>query len=194
VSVAAIVLAAGASSRMGSPKALLDLGGESFLARIARTARAAGASAVIAVVGPPDGEQVRARLPPGVAAAWNPAPARGMLSSIQSGVAALPRGTAAALIWPVDLPEVAEATVRRILAAPAGRIAVPEQGGAGGHPVRLPARLFAELAALPVEAGLRGLLEAHPGEVERISVDDPAVRRDVDTPADLAALRKRWKA
>jgi molybdenum cofactor cytidylyltransferase len=191
MSMPTIVLAAGASNRMGSPKALLAIEGTTFLGRIAQTARAAGSTSVIAVVGPPDGDQVKAKLPPGVATSFNPDPSRGMLSSIQAGVQALPRGSVAALVWPVDQPEVSEATVRRILGAHPGKIVVPRHGGKGGHPVRVPAKLFAAIAALPPEAGLRALYELHPADLLMIEVDDAAVTRDIDTPQDLEGLRKR---
>ena len=132
--VAAVVLAAGASTRMGSPKALLPArtgGGESFAEAIAATARAAGVDDVVFVLGPPHGEAIAARLPAGARSAWNPDPARGMLSSVQAGIAALQHEVGAALVWPVDQPWVAIETVRAVLAAPADRIALPAHGPRG---------------------------------------------------------------
>jgi CTP:molybdopterin cytidylyltransferase MocA len=189
----AVVLAAGASTRMGEAKALLRLAdGRRFVDAIAATARAAGTGGVLVVVGPPHGATIRAGLPPGAGAAWNPQPERGMLSSVQAGLAALPGGASAALIWPVDIPFVRAATVRAILDAAPGRIVVPVHNKRGGHPLRVPRRFFGEIAALErsaPERGLKALLDAHAGEVERLAVADRAVLVDVDTPEDYARTR-----
>ena len=186
----AVVRAAGSSARMGEAKALLRArDGRSFVDAIAATARAGGCGGVVVVVGPPHGEAVRAALPVGAGAAWNPRPERGMLSSVQAGIAALPPGTGAALIWPVDVPYVATATVRAILDAAPAHIVVPVHNKRGGHPVRLPRRFFGELAALDPERGLKALLDAHAKEVERLAVADKAVLVDVDTPEDYARTR-----
>ncbi len=183
--IPAIVLAAGASTRMGSPKALLELDGLSFLARIAMTARAAGASHVLGVIGPPDGLAIQNQLPPGVSPIWNPAPSLGMLTSIQAGIASLSARTTAALIWPVDLPLVRVETVRQILHATPGRIVIPRYGARGGHPVRIPSWLFGALLALPAKTGLRALLQAHPREIVYRRIEDPGTVEDFDTPHDL---------
>jgi CTP:molybdopterin cytidylyltransferase MocA len=190
----AVVLAAGASSRMGEVKALLPAGnGRSFVGAIGEAARAGGCGGVLVVVGPPHGDAVRRALPPGASAALNPRPERGMLSSVQAGLAALPMTTSAALIWPVDVPFVAAATVRRILDATPGKIIVPvhnNRGRArGGHPLRLPRAFFGQVQTMDLELGLKGLLEAQAAAVERLTVDDANVLVDVDTPEDYARLR-----
>lgn len=196
MSITAVILAAGASRRMGgSPKALLELQGETYLARITRTARAAGATNVLVVAGPPHGERVRARLPVGAAVLWNPDPGRGMFSSVQAGVAGLPRGTLSALVWPVDQPLVREDTVRRVLAAQPGRIAIPRYQGRGGHPVRIPVACFGPLLALPAEATLKDLIDRQAALRVDVDVEDEWVVQDVDTPeeaqATAAAAEKR---
>ena len=187
--VAAIVLSAGASRRMGQPKALLTLpDGVTFAEAISRTARAAGVLHVCFVLGPPHGDEIRARLPAGAATAWNPDPGRGMLSSVQVGIAAMQHSADAALIWPIDQPLVTPATVRALLAAPAGSIALPIGGGAGGHPLLVPRDFYAAVLRLPGERGLRGLLEDEAGRVSRIPVGDPGAVTDFDTPKDYARL------
>jgi CTP:molybdopterin cytidylyltransferase MocA len=186
----AVVLAAGASTRMGEPKALLPAPNRGrFVDAVIATARAGGCGGVVVVVGPPHGEAIRRTLPDGAASAWNARPERGMLSSVQAGVAALPPEATAALIWPVDIPFVAPATVSAILDVRAGTIVVPMHNNKGGHPLRVPRRCFGEIAALDPEWGLKALLEAHAAEVQRLPVGDRNVLIDVDTPDDYARTR-----
>jgi molybdenum cofactor cytidylyltransferase len=189
----AVVLAAGASSRMeGKPKALLrDSRNLTYVSRVSGSARDGGAGGVIVVVGPPHGDAVKKAVPPGASAVINPRPERGMLSSIQAGIDAVPTQCSGVLVWPVDVPFVLPATVRALIEAKAGRIAVPRYQGKGGHPVRIPRPLFPDVMALDGDAGLKGLYDARPNLVERIDVDDPAVLVDVDTPAEAAAAEER---
>ncbi len=187
--IAAVVLAAGASTRMGEPKALLRLpDGRSYLEAIADTARAGGCAEIVVVLGPPHGETIRAALPAAAGAAWNPDPARGMLSSVQAGIAALSDGASAALVWPVDMPFVTTATVRTLVMHH-GTIVVPMHNSRAGHPLRLGRGWFAEVMTLDPARGLKALLEAHAAEVTRLPVDDRAVLVDVDTPEDYARTR-----
>lgn len=194
--IAALVLAAGASTRMGTaaPKALAEVAGASMLGRVLATLAEVGVEPMV-VLGPPHGEQIRAALPDSQRTAWNPRPELGMLSSVQVGLRALATGAVrGALIWPVDVPMVQTATVLRLLeaaqadeAAGGPRLVVPSHADRGGHPLWLPAALFAEALELPADSTLRCLRERHP--VLRLAVEDPAVLRDLDTPADLAAAR-----
>jgi molybdenum cofactor cytidylyltransferase len=190
--VGAVVLAAGAGTRLGGvAKALLPAGGTTFLGAIARAAAAAGIAAgdVVVVVGAPYGDAVAAeaaRL--GLGVAWNPASARGMASSVAVGFAALDPALDAALLWPVDHPAVRPATVTALIAAQGAtgaRAVVPTRGGRGGHPALVARALWPALVACADAAdGARGVLRA--ADPHRLAVDDPAVVRDVDTADDLA--------
>lgn len=189
--IGAVLLAAGASRRMGQPKALLQLGGQTLLARVTRTAEQAGAQTFSAVVGPPHGLEIRAAHTPSFSPhdfiwAWNDQPERGMLSSVQAGLRHLPDGVLGALIWPVDIPFVAVTTVRALLGANLSQLIIPVHRGRGGHPLWLPRALFGETLSLPPEEGLRALRNRHPPL--RFEVEDEKVLHDLDTPEDLAQL------
>jgi CTP:molybdopterin cytidylyltransferase MocA len=192
----AIVLAAGAGRRLGgAAKALLaGADGETFLARIARTARAAGVGRAVVVVGPPHGEEIAAAARAlELDVATNGDPARGMASSVAVGFTAA--GSRAgyadaevALLWPVDHPFVAPGTVQAVIAAlvadGAAEAAIPTFDGRGGHPPAIRRALWAKLAACGrLLDGARGVLHAARGA--RVAVDDPGVVRDVDEPEDL---------
>ncbi len=181
----ALVLAAGASTRMGEPKALLRTrDGRRYVEAIAATARAGGCDEVVVVLGPPHGERIRDAVA-GMTVAWNERPDRGMLSSVQAGLAAV---AGDALVWPVDIPFVDVATVRALVMH-GGTIVVPVHNGRGGHPLRVARACFAEIEALDPARGLKALLEAHAAEVVRLPVADGGVLVDVDTPDDYARTR-----
>jgi molybdenum cofactor cytidylyltransferase len=187
--VGCVILAAGASSRMGRPKALVRTpDGRSFLETILDTARAAGIGPIRVVLGPPHGSLIAEVLPAKVSMAENAHPERGMLSSVQAGVSALP-AVQATLIWPVDIPAVRVATVRALVDTDEDSIVIPTHDGRGGHPLRLPARCFPALLALDPGVGLRQLISAEGASVRRWPVDDPNVLVDIDTPEALAKWR-----
>ncbi len=187
--IVAVVLAAGASTRMGQPKALLHTSdGKRYVDTIADTAREGGCAATVVVLGPPHGATIAATLPPVLPTAWNAEPARGMLSSVQAGLRALPPDADGVLVWPVDMPFVAAATVRTLVMHD-GIIIVPVHNGRGGHPLRIMRPLFDEVMALDPARGLKALLDAHARQVVRLPVDDAAVLVDVDTPDDYARTR-----
>ncbi|MCL4227967.1 MAG: NTP transferase domain-containing protein [Myxococcales bacterium] len=181
----AVVLTAGAGRRLGGvAKALLVADDRTYLARVVATAAAAGVDAadVVVVVGAPFGDAVAAEARRcGARVVVNPAPDRGMASSVACGFAALAAAPAvdAAFLWPVDHPDVTAATLTALRRAGAG---VPVHAGRGGHPPLVPRRLFAALAACAaLPGGARDVVRALP----RRAVDDPGVVADVDAPADL---------
>jgi CTP:molybdopterin cytidylyltransferase MocA len=181
--IAAVVLAAGASSRMGSPKAhLLASGAASFL------------DAILATLGDAGIEVVRIVTAPEVAVAdgavVNPDPSRGMLSSVQCGLGALPPGVDAVLLWPVDHPLVKAATVTSLIEAFRGGghpVVVPVFEGGRGHPVLFAAALVPELLSADPAVGARAVVHAHADRLE-LAVPDPGVGADVDTPEDYRRI------
>ena len=189
----AIILAAGASTRMGSPKQLLLLDGQPLVARAAIAALDGGAWPVVVILGA-QAEKIRpalARLP--VLIAENAAWPEGMAASIRTGITTLgqfSRTLDAALLALCDQPAFSAAVVGQILAAQraTGRsIVAARYSSRHGAPALLLREHFAALAALTGEAGARDLLNGTPDRVA--AVDLPALAHDLDTPADYAALK-----
>jgi CTP:molybdopterin cytidylyltransferase MocA len=193
--VAGIVLAAGRSRRMGSPKPLLEIGGETFLARAVRVLREGGCDPVVAVV--PPGEDARtmgeiARRV-GAHAVENPDPSAEPIDSIQIGLGELADDVAAAVVMPVDVPLTSPGAVRAVVArwragSGSGRepapIARPIHDGRPGHPVLFARSVWQELAAPDLARGARDVVHRHHGAILEVDVADRGVTRDVDTPAD----------
>jgi CTP:molybdopterin cytidylyltransferase MocA len=187
--IMALILAAGSGTRIGGPKALLRIGGESFLARAARVLARPGVDAVAAVV---DRQVLAAQ--PGAAATLllNPRPEDGMLSSILRGLdEAEAAGADAVLLHPVDHPLVEPATVDRVVAGLRGGavIAVPAHGSRRGHPGGFARAAWAALRAAPAARGARAVLAEHPEWVVHVP-GDPGCVLGIDTPADY----ERWIA
>ena len=191
--LAAVVLAAGASSRMGRPKALLRWRGRPFVVHALGQAEVAGASPVVVVEGavPLAGE-----LPASVTRVHNAAWAEGPLGSLQAGLRALAEreGPAvAALVLTVDRPHLDPSTLRALAHAFAHAPAAiwqPRLGSRRGHPIVYPAELVPMLLALRPPQTPRDLL-ARPEIAacrQQVEVDDPAVLDNLDRPEDLRRL------
>lgn len=188
--VAAIVLAAGRSSRMGADnKLLIEVGGVPMVLRAVNAARASLAASVTVVVGH-EAEAVKAALAgSGATVVHNPDYAHGMASSLRHGIAALPEDADAALVLLGDMPRITAAHLDRIIGAfdPAQpSIVMPEKDGRRGNPILWPREFFAAMTTLSGDQGARGLLAQHADRVKRIAIDDDAIFVDVDRPCDLA--------
>lgn len=184
MSVAGLVLAAGAGTRLGTPKALVDLGGRSLLDRAVATLREGGCDPVLAVL--PPGLPV----PTGVDAVPNPAWRTGMGSSLRLGLSRLTSDAVVVLL--VDTPLVGPGAVRRLASAHAAGagVAVATYAGRRGHPVLLAREHWEEVARLAVgDGGARAFLAAHPSLVTEVACDGTGDPADVDTPEDLARVR-----
>jgi CTP:molybdopterin cytidylyltransferase MocA len=186
-SVTGIVLAAGAGSRMGMPKALLSSHGVPWLARASALLRAGGCRPVLVVLGA-DAERARVLLPPTDAARilvtdrWED----GLSHSLRAGLAEA-TGTAV-LVTVVDTPELPLAVLQRLLAQPVGPHTLRQAvyAGAPGHPAVIGSAHWAPLAAdLDGDAGARRYLVAH--GVEEVECGDLFDGRDIDTPEQLDA-------
>lgn len=193
--VAAIIAAAGRSTRMGQPKQLLPWGNRTVLGTVAHNLSEAGANPVLCVVGHRAEE---------MAAALGEAPAQliyntdylqgEMLSSYQTGVRHLQstaptvKGTLLALGDQPHIPiEVSQQVIAQAQATP-NSIVIPSFEMRRGHPFYLPAHLWPELLALSHEETLRTLLQRHNTAVVYVNVDTNAILLDIDTPADYQKL------
>ena len=196
--IPAIVLAAGASSRMGRPKALLPIGpagkaGETFLSRITHTLQEAGVEEIIIVLGN-DAAAVRAAMSGpdrSVRLIENTHPDQGQLSSLLVGLRAADRpGVRAVLVTLVDVPLVSADTVRTVLSTykeiKGALIVRPARKGQHGHPVIFDRVLFQELRQADPAIGARSVVHAHHADVVDVEVPDAGAFTDIDTPEAYA--------
>ncbi len=189
--IAAIILAAGGSTRFGRPKQLLDWNGVPLVAHVADQALAAGLTPVIVVLGC-QAEAVRAALgarPVQTAMNWRWE--AGLGTSLQAGLAALPPETEAAVFLQCDQPLVGAALLRALVSRfVEGRASIvhPVHAGQRSTPVLFARRLFPELAALGGEEGGRAIMARHPDEVTVVQVADADMLADIDTPEDYECL------
>ena len=198
--VPGVILAAGASSRMGRPKALLPTAtpGETFLSRLVGALAGGGLDDVVIVVGrlpdPDEADLARAldELPPFVRPVQNPDPARGQLSSLQTALAVIDHpGVTGMLVTLIDLPLVTAATVKALVEAhraTAAPIVRPVRQGRHGHPVIFDRALFDALRLADPAAGARALVRAHASRAVEVPVEDEGAFVDVDTPEDYARV------
>ncbi|KON81293.1 molybdopterin-binding/glycosyltransferase family 2 protein [Azoarcus sp. PA01] len=188
--VAALVLAAGRSARMGAAnKLLIEVGGVPMVLRAVNAARASCAESVTVVVGH-EAEAVGSALAAsGATLVPNPDHAQGMSSSLRHGIAALPDDIDAVIVLLGDMPRITAEHVDRLIAAfdpAAPAIVMPEKGGRRGNPILWPREFFAAMAQIAGDQGARSLLEHNAERVKRVAIDDDAIFVDVDRPGDLA--------
>lgn len=191
---AAIILAGGASRRMGAPKALLEWQGQCFLDRLIELF-AQHCRPVIVALGHGH-ERIRAALRRTDQAEFviNTNPERGQLSSLQTALAAVPPTARGILFTPVDYPafqpETVAALIQTLDAAQGGELlAIPRCEGHRGHPICAARPIIAELLALPAETGqAREVIHRHRGRTIYVDVDDPGILQDIDEPQHYQAL------
>ncbi len=183
----AVVPAAGRSHRMGTPKALLDAGGTSFLKRILGSLREGGADPLIVVTrGLEDGVAKEAR-ELGGQVVLNPDPSSGPVSSLQAGIRHLSEDAPAVLFAPVDHPLFSPATVQALIRAfvdTGAPLVVPAYEGWRGHPVLFGRALFPELLEENLPEGARTVVRRYLSERLQLPVEDPGILADIDTPEE----------
>jgi molybdenum cofactor cytidylyltransferase len=188
VSSAGLILAAGESRRMGSPKALLEYQGETFLDRLIGLLSRQCAP-VIAVLGA--GEQtIRAGLRRAGQARLvsNPDFRLGQTTSLQCGLRAVPGEAEGVVFTLVDHPAVTPETIAALLACrQAAPLRIPRFQGRRGHPIWMAPALIPEFLALPASSSAREVVARHAAEIACVDVDDPGILADID---DAEAYRR----
>jgi CTP:molybdopterin cytidylyltransferase MocA len=189
VTVAGVVLAAGAGQRFGKPKALVELEGQLLVDRAVRTLTDGGCDPVVVILGARAADVVREAELAGAVVLVNDGWEEGMGSSLRCALASLPDlGAPAAVIALVDQPGVSSDVVRRLVDRWDGRepAVVASYDGKPRNPVLLAASIWPDVAALAVgDVGARAWLRAHVDEVVTVACDDLGTSADIDTPADL---------
>lgn len=187
---AALITAAGMSSRMKTFKPMLPLGDQSIIQRQIETLRRAGCSPIVVVTGH-RAEELRQHLRKCNVEFVHNQRYRDtqMLDSIRIGLKYLTGRCQRVVFTPVDIPMFSEQTVRALIAVD-GMVVTPTYEGKKGHPILLRSDLFPTILDLQVSGGLREILELHPSSQSYVAVEDPAILPDVDTPEEYLALLK----
>lgn len=186
--ISAILLAAGESRRMGSPKALLHYQGQTFIERICTAFLTAGVDELIVVLGA-RAEEIGRALPthPALRSVVNSRYSQGQLSSLMVGIGALSPESEAAIVNLVDHPLVSSETIKAVIdsfrAAPL-HIVIASYQGKRGHPVLFSSQIYGEILAAPLDQGAKVVVRKDPTRVREIPLDDPGILADIDTPEE----------
>ena len=187
---AALVLAAGEGRRLGTPKALVSVGGELLVDRAARVAREAGCAPILVVLGAAADDVVRRASLDGAVVVVNDGWSEGIGSSLRCGLSALSDQHApAALVLLVDQPGIDAGVATRVIdtwGETGAAAVVPTYGGQPRNPVLLSATVWPAVAELARgDTGARAWLRTRPDGVVHVACDDLGSDADIDTPADL---------
>lgn len=192
--IAALILAAGQSRRMGvTNKLLAEIDGKAMLARVVEAAQASQIAQIVAVTGHEADKVAAALASYDVELAHNPAFADGLSTSLQAGLGALSGDIDGVIILLGDMPRIAPEHIDRLIAAfnpVEGRaICVPTYQGKRGNPVLFARRFFAEMAEAAGDSGAKHLIGQHEDDLVEVAMDDDGIFLDVDTPDALTAIR-----
>jgi molybdenum cofactor cytidylyltransferase len=186
-----LILAAGESSRIGFPKALLPLGRRTFVTSILDTLEELDLAEPCVILGS-HAERIRPQLLDRRArVVINPDPRQGQLSSIKVALEQIEASCSACLIWPVDQPGVPVTVVRdliQLFESTASKIVLPVYQDRRGHPALFSRSLFAELLATPLNEGARAVVLGHRDEIGLVRTTEAATVFDIDTAEDYLRL------
>ena len=191
--IAGIVPCAGSSKRMGEPKALMEVGGKTFVQAVVDTLVGGGCTPVVVVV-PEDPDIESAARSTGAQVVVNQDPGEGPITSFGLALSQLASALDGVIYLPVDHPLVQTDTIRQLLrvaTASSASVVIPIHLGNRGHPSFFRANLFTELNDPELEGGARTVVHRHLADAALIPVDDPGVVADIDTPESYeVALQK----
>lgn len=193
--MAAIVLAAGESSRMGRPKPLLPLDGDTFLSHLLKEIDASSVGSIVVVLGHHPEVVLEALPEVEPIAVVNPNYSLGQLSSLHVGLERV-GDVDAALLCLADHPLVTAQVIDAVIdgfESTRRPIVVPTYNGRRGHPTLFARSVFDELRAAPLDQGARAVVWAHASEVLEIPTDEPGITADIDTPEQYEEWLARWK-
>ena len=197
--ISAIILAAGESRRMGTPKALCKWGKATFLEAVAANLQKAGIEQITVVLGNAAPQIQNYGIPDDIQMAVNPNPQYGQLSSLQIGLSIQESCILGAMVALVDHPAVSPETIHSLIKAFDSRpelLIKPRYRDRGGHPILIGRLWWQEILSAPTKpdvtgnqvSTLRDILNQHPDQINTIEVDDPGILIDIDTPEILSDL------
>ncbi|TMI98681.1 MAG: 4-diphosphocytidyl-2C-methyl-D-erythritol kinase [Alphaproteobacteria bacterium] len=192
--IAALILAAGRSTRMGGPNKLLEeINGKALVRHVAEHALASRARPVIVVTGHQRERVERALAGLAVRFVHNPDFADGLSTSLKAGIAAVPADSDGTIVCLGDMPQVSAKLIDRLIAAfdpeRGALVVIPTIAGKRGNPVLWSRRFFPDLAAVEGDVGARHLIGGYAEAVAEVPLDDAGALTDVDTPEALTAVR-----
>ncbi len=186
--IAGILLAAGNSSRMGEPKALLDFKGSTFIDTILNHLYQSGCDPVMSILGSAGDMICKCTNVNQYECYSNPAPEKGMLSSLKVAIKKLPEHCDGFILALVDHPAVRASTYIELIRTARqnpNRIIIPKFFGSKGHPVFFGKRFFDDLMKTPEGEGARLVVHQQMQNVHFLDVDDEGILFDIDTPQEL---------
>ena len=192
----AIILAAGESKRMGSPKMLLPYNGTTVIEQVIQNVMSADVERAVVVLGAHRDDVMKVTDRYDVRHCYNENYTMGMLSSVRCGLGSLPDGYQAVLIMPGDQPMIGPGEINRVIhgyRVSGMGIVMPVYRGRRGHPLLLDRYYRDEVLSLPETEGLRALAGRHPGDTFETETDDPSVLRDIDTREDYMSELNKTK-
>jgi xanthine dehydrogenase accessory factor len=192
-SVTAIILAAGASSRMGKPKLLLPFRDSTVIGTVIAEVLASSVRHVIVVLGARYEDHLRAIRDYPVEIVHNTGFRDGMLSSVKCGLDHVPETTEAVMILLGDQPMVTSDEMNRLIESygnPEKEILVATHGVKRGHPLLIGRKFISEIKGFSSESSLRDLLEIHPDEIQEMQTENDRILKDIDTEQDYESELK----
>ncbi len=189
-SIGVIILAAGLSSRMGSPKPLLNLCGKTFLQHILSNPFLARKDVHTVLVVGHRQEKIQAQVPPSIQTAINPNYQEGRTTSVQCGLNELPSEIVGAFIWPVDCPLIPPTVLENLMGTldSTSHICIPSYQYKRGHPPLIGSDFFPEILAMSPDEPLRNLYKRYPEALIHVTVDCEAVLHNVNTPKEYGKI------